>query len=182
MNKEEQISALIGDKILDLILYEEMSKRMPSLKASFLIQIRHRLASNEYLAKVWERFYGDDFIDIYTVHQKGTMIEMQLHKAYNEGNQEFIHKVMEELLWYDVFLQFMKNRTNNNENTCTDTGTVNVEIQTKDVRVRCNQTQTVAFTKTKQIQTMPNNTCNKSVQTDNIEKPSILSSLFKKKD
>ncbi len=186
MNKEEQISALIGDKILDIILFEEMTKRMPKLKASYLIQIRHRLASNEYLARAWEIMYGEDFIDIYTVHQKGTMMEMQLHKAYNNGDQQFLDKCIRELLWYDIYMQFMQNRKNIVDNTCIDVGKINVEIQTKDINVRCCQTQTVAFTKTKQIQTTSTEikTVDRACQTDIIEKQNntFLSNLFKKKD
>lgn len=110
MNKEEQLTALVGDKLLDFLLYQEMSKRMPNLSVSNMITIRHRLASNLYLSKLWDLLYRDDFIDNYTEHEKGTMIEMQLVKAYKENNKEFIEKCIKELLWVDIYIQFIENK------------------------------------------------------------------------
>ena len=110
MNKDEQLQALVGDKLLDFILYEEMTERMPELSVSNLITIRHRLASNLYLSKVWDILYRNDFIDKYSVHDKGTMIEMQLTKAYKNGNNEFIQRCIKELLWYDIYVNFVESK------------------------------------------------------------------------
>jgi hypothetical protein len=39
MNQDEQMNALIGDKLLDVLLYKEMSKRMTDLSVSNIITI-----------------------------------------------------------------------------------------------------------------------------------------------
>lgn len=156
MNKNEQLSALIGDKLLDYILYDEMAIRMPNLSVSNLITIRHRLASNEYLAKVWDVLYRNDFIDNYTIHQKGTMIEMQLTKAYKEGNTMFIQKCIKELLWYDIHVQFINSKK---------ISTQNMDIMTDSINTRTIQTQTINYTKTKENQTSEIKTNNQLIQT-----------------
>lgn len=158
MNKEEQMSALIGDKILDFVLYEEMSKRMPDLSVSNIISIRHRLASNEYLAKVWDNLYKNDFIDVYTVHQKGTMMEMQINKAYKENNKEFITQCIKELLWFDVYNEFIERKRSKSQNA--ETMTENPEPKI----TRSIQIQASTSTKTKENQTFIK-TKNESIQT-----------------
>ena len=162
MNKEEQLQALVGDKLLDFILYEEMTKRMPDLSVSNLISIRHRLASNAYLAIVWDILYRDDFIDNYSVHDKGTMIEMQLTKAYKEGNQEFITKCIKDLLWHDVYVQFTEKRKIILQNAETNTTNLLSSKETKSTHV-----QATPKTKTKENQTYElTNTSNQQVQTN----------------
>jgi len=158
MNHKEQMDALIGDKLLDVLLYKEMSKRMPDLSVSNIISIRHRLASNSYLAIVWDVLYRDDFIDNFTVHEKGTMIEMQLTKAYKEDNQDFIKTVIKELLWHDVYLEFQEKRRIKTQNAETMTITNN-SGETKSVHI-----QATVKTKTKENQTYQlTNTDNKQV-------------------
>ena len=179
MNKEEQMSALVGDKLLDFLLYEEMSKRMPDLSVSNIISIRHRLASNEYLAQVWDFLYRNDFIDNYTIHQKGTMIEMQLTKAYKENNQQFIKKCIEELLWFDVYSQFVENKKVKTQHAETNTNDdiierKSIQIQAS-VKTKTKENQTnipiVVETKNQQVQTIE---C--VIDNDNInnQRPSIL--------
>lgn len=156
MNKEEQLTALVGDKLLDFILYEEMTLRMPDLSVSNLITIRHRLASNEYLAIVWNLLYRNDFIDNYTVHEKGTMIEMQLTKAYKEDNKEFIQKCVKELLWHDVYVQFVESKkiftqTNSTQTSMSPSSSIHVQATPK-TKTKENQTTEIK-TKTQEVQT-----------------------------
>lgn len=177
MNKEEQMSALIGDKLLDFLLYEEMNERMPDLSVSNIISIRHRLASNEYLSKVWDILYKNDFIDNYTIHQKGTMIEMQLTKAYKENNQVFIKKCIKELLWFDIYTQFVENKKVKTQNA--ETNTNNDIIERKSIQI-----QACVKTKIKENQTNISNIQTKNQQVQTIDqyqqKHSILNSFFHK--
>lgn len=147
MNQVEQMQALIGDKLLDVILYEEMSKRMPNLSVSNIITIRHRLASNLYLSNIWNIMYRDDFIDNYSIHEKGTMMEMQLTKAYQNGNNEFIQRCIKELLWYDVYVQFVESKKFTQCNS-TQTNISNNKGEIKSIHV-----QASVKIKTKEIQT-----------------------------
>jgi hypothetical protein len=178
MNQDEQMNALIGDKLLDVLLYKEMSKRMPNLSVSNIISIRHRLASNAYLAQVWDVMYRSDFIDNFTVHEKGTMIEMQLTKAEREGNQDFIKTVIKELLWYDVYLEFQEKRR---------IKTQNVETMTlESITTQNTYVQATVKTKTKENQTslekiIPKPIKHQSTQTiDRDQSLSSILNLFKK--
>jgi hypothetical protein len=92
--------------------------------------------------------YREDFIDNYTVHEKGTMMEMQLTKAEKEGNQDFIKTVIKELLWYDIYVQFVESNKVFTQCNSTQTNVSNNIGEIKSVHV-----QATVKTKTKENQT-----------------------------
>lgn len=107
---EIKVEALLGDKILDKLIYEKMCKVMHGIKVDELNVIRNHIASNIYLAHIATKYIQKESIPEWnrlSIHNKSTIFEALIKRLYDNNNISKINLILNDLfIFYSIQTQY----------------------------------------------------------------------------